>query len=440
MTLVYRAVPDDDEYRSVYRHLLRYAFAPERGPDPDDDTPEQPPEFEPRGLYAVADGAVEASAGAGTGRSPPDATDVAPDDLVVAGALLDFRMRIRGAFRPVGGVTAIASPPEHRRGGRVGTLLDQMHCELRSRDVAFAALWPFSHSFYRRFDYGRTNDYLSHEFPPDALDTPTATPLEEGGGAFRRLSADDPDDVEALVGLHDRCVPEPLALARSPDWWRLRVFRTWTSERFVYGWGGEELRASLAYTFEEGDDGRTLVVAFWDAADDEAYRQLLAFLRNHDSQVSRIRLYAGDASLLDRLADPAEEVTSTVKPGPMLRIVDVEAALTGLETPVEDERVVLSVSDPRYEWNDGRFELRANDGVTTYRAVDSLGDVVGGAVDEENTDLVVDVGALSRVVVGARSATDLAALGDVEADADALARLDVLLPVERPAPYLREWF
>ena len=438
-TLAYRAVPNDDEHRPVYRRLLQYAFAPERGPDWDDDPHEQPAEFEPRGLYEPSSGVgdtaetdTETETPTASAR-PREATDVAPGGLVVASALVDFRMRIRGAFRPVGGVTAVASPPERRRRGHVGTLLDHMHEELRGREVAVAALWPFSHAFYRRFDYGRTNDYVQFEFAPDALDSAAATPDEDG--PFRRLAADDPADVEALTDLHERSAPEPLALDRSPDWWRHRVFRTWTGERFVYGWGDtddQELRAYLVYGFEEDDPGRTLAVTYWGAADDEAYRQLLTFLRNHDSQVSQVRLFAGDTSLLDRLSDPADDVTTTVKPGPMVRVVDVEGALSRLVTPATDERVVLSVRDPRYDWNDSRFELSVDDGLTTCRRVDADGNV--------DVDIDIDISALSRVLVGTRPTAVLARLGHVAGDADAVAQLDSLLPVESPAPYLREWF
>jgi predicted acetyltransferase len=425
MRPAYRAVPDDDEYRPVYRRLLRYAFAPERGPDPEDEPLEQPAEFHPRGLYEVDDGAPTGHA---VGR-PPDATDAAPTDLVVAGALVEFRMRVRGAFRPVGGVTAVASPPERRRRGHVGTLLDRMHAELDERDVAMAALWPFSHAFYRRFGYGRTNDVVVHEFPPDALDVPAATPRSDDAGEFRRLVGDDSADLDALAAVHEASATEPLALARSEDWWRLRVFRTWTGDRFVYGWGGDELRSYLAYRVEDGDDGRVLVVDDWGAADEEAYRHLLAFCRNHDSQVSRVRFGAADASLLDRFEAPDEDVTTRVVPGPMARVVDVEAALSGLATPADGERVVLRVRDDRCDWNDGRFELGVEDGATTCRTADGV-----------DADVDLGVGALSRLVVGARSAATLADLGDASGEADALARLDTMLPVERPGPYLRERF
>jgi predicted acetyltransferase len=434
MPLAYRAVPENDAHRTAYRRLLQYAFAPQRGPDhDDDDPPEQPGEFEPRGLYAHSGDAVAEASDATNGRPP--VADADPSTLVVCGALLAFRMRIRGEWRPVGGVSAIASPPERRRRGHVGTLLDRLHAELRGRDVAFAALWPFSHPFYRRFGYGRTNDDVVHEFPPEALDAPAATP-ERDVGTIRRLSV---DDVDALSTLHEAAAPEPLALRRSTDWWRLRIFRSWTDERYVYGWEDDAgtLRSYLAYRIEDGDDGRRLVVDYWGATDDEARRHLLAFLRNHDSQVATVRLAAGDASLLDRLSDP-DDADTTVRPGPMVRVVDAEAALSGLPTPATDERVVVRVREPRDDWNDGTFAVGVDDGRTTCRRIDDGdGTAAGGTTDG---DVTVEVGALSRLVVGSRSASSLATLGDVDGDADAVARLDALFPRETPGPYLRERF
>jgi predicted acetyltransferase len=433
MSLAYRAVPDDDAHRTAYRRLLQYAFAPERGPDFDDDASDRPAEFEPRGLYERPDGAGAARADERTTAGRPPEADADPDALVVAGALVDFRMRLRGEWRPVGGVSAIASPPEHRRRGHVGELLDRMHAELRDRGVGVAALWPFSHPFYRQFGYGRTNDYVVYEFPPETLDTPAASPDDDG--TVRRLSG---EDVDALSALHEGSASEPLAVRRSDDWWRLRIFRSWSEERYVYGWAdpGGTLRSYLAYRVEEeGGDGRRLAVDYWDATDDEATRQLLGFLRNHDSQVSTIRLVAGDANLLDRLSDPADAET-TVKPGPMVRVVDVESALAGLSTPADDERVTLHVHDERHAWNDGTFVVGAEDGDTTCRRAD-VGDDTTGRSDGT---VWIDIGALSRLVVGARSAADLAELGVVEGDDDPVARLDSLLPRETPGPYLREFF
>ena len=446
--LVYRAVPEDDDHRRAYRRLLRYAFALEDGPDWEDDPYEQPAAFEARGLYEHpddSDSTAGESTPSSTARStpsatdgrPPDAGDLDPTSLVVCGGLFDFRIRVRDAWRPVGGVTAVASPPERRRRGHVGRLIEEMHAELRGRDVAFAALWPFSYPFYERFGYGRVGDRVLHEFPPSALDTPTATPADDEG-AFRELTT---DDIDALSRLYEAGAPEPLALRRSADWWRLRVFRSFSEERFVYGWTDSrgELRSYLAYHADSDEEDRRLIVDDWGAADDEAFRQLLAFLRNHDSQVSTVRLHASDASLLDRLSDPADADTS-IKPGPMVRVIDVEAALSGLATAAAgaETDVVVRVRDARHDWNDGTFEVGVDDGLTTCRRLDEGDERSGGETGESG--VTTQIGALSRLVVGARSARELSRLGSIDGDDDALARLDALLPRESPEPYLREHF
>lgn len=81
--------------------------------------------------------------------------------------------------------------------------------------------------------------------------------------------------------------------------------------------------------------------------------------------------------------------------------------------------------------------MGVGDGLTTCRAVDADG---RGRSAVGDIDVAVGVAALSRIVVGARSGADLAALGEVAGDDESVARLDAVLPVERPGPSLPEWF
>jgi predicted acetyltransferase len=122
----------------------------------------------------------------------------------------------------------------------------------------------------------------------------------------------------------------------------------------------------------------------------------------------------------------------------MARLVDVEAALSGLVTTA-DERVVVRVRDARYGWNDRAFELSAADGRTTCQPIDA-GARATAAPRPAGGEVTVDVDALSRLVVGARSATALSELGGVAGDDDAISRLNELLPTETTEPYLREFF
>lgn len=405
------AVPDD--HRETYDRILSYAFAPERGPDPDREGPDRPASFHRRGVYEVPAG------------TPPG--ERSAEDLITVCGYHDFSARIRGAFHPVGGVSAVASPPEHRRRGVVRTMLAELHAEFRSRGIAFAALWPFKYSFYRRLGYARVNDYARLTVAPDELEGAVPAP----DGAFVRLS---PDDWKRLDAVHATAATEPLGLDRTEDWWRYRAFQSWETDLFVYGWErGGELRGYVVYSVSDGDgdeDGRTLVARELVGVDREARGHLLRFCRNHDSQVERVRLIGRvDTRLFDRLADPSA-VDVAVKPGPMFRLVDVSAGLSSLSYPtgVAGE-VVLEVTDDHCEWNDGTVELRIGDGSATCEPTDA------------EPDLSLEVGALSRLAVGSHSVGRLEELGDATVASgagDARKTLESAFPGTEP--FLREGF
>ena len=406
----YAAVPDD--HLETYDRILLQAFAPERGPDPDRDGPDRPASFNRRGMYESPVGVPTA--------------DRSAEDLVTVCGYYDFSARIRGAFHPVGGVAAVASPPEHRRRGVVREMLAELHGEFRSEGIAFAALWPFEYPFYRRLGYARVNDYARLTVPPEEL--ADAVPAPEG--AFVRLSS---DDWERLDAVHATAATEPLGLDRTEDWWRYRVFRSWETDPFVYGWERDgDLRGYVVYSVSDDEDVdvRTLVARELVGVDREARGHLLRFCRNHDSQVERVRLIGrADTRLFDRLPDPAA-VETAVKPGPMFRLVDVSAGLSSLSYPagVAGE-VVIEVTDDHCEWNDGTVELRVGDGSATCEPTDA------------DPDVSLDVGALSRLAVGSHPAGRLVELGHATVTSeggDGLETLESAFPGTEP--FLREGF
>jgi predicted acetyltransferase len=403
-----------DAHREAFREMVLYAFQPARGPDWDEFDPDD--EVDPMTRYGLYDVAPE---------TPDD--DLATDDLVAVCGSYDFTTRVRDDWHVAGGVSAVASPPEHRRTGNVATMLDELLATYRAAGTAFSVLWPFEYEFYRRFGWAKANDGLRVTVPPEEL----AALCPEPAGEFRRLSA---DDWEAVATVHEAWATETLGVRRSEGFWRDRMFSGWREDPFVYGWERDgDLRGYVFYRVEDGDDfgDRTMVVSELAGVDREAMDHMLRFCRNHDSQVSAVRLrLPADDPVLDRLTDPrAADVELT--PGPMVRLVDVAEALTDLAYPADaSASLVLDVADDRCDWNDGRFELSVAGGLAT---VTPLGD--DAAADP---DAVVDVGPLSQLVVGSRSATSLATLGDLAAPEPVVETLDALFP---PADvYLREGF
>lgn len=398
----YGPVPEGraDEYRA----FVSYAFAPEEGPvDSDEEVPPPATVGDPRGLFD-SDG-----------------------ELLSVARHHRFDARLRGDAHRVLGLSAVATPPEHRRRGLVRRLLREALVEARTDGVGYAALWPFSHPFYAKFGWAVSNEYAVHECAPDAFDA--AREDDRDVGRVRPLDADEWAAMADVLAAAD--ASHELAVDRDESWWRKRVFADWGTDPYVYGWTDADgrLRGYLVYTVSEDDDSRTLRASEFAAADETARRRLLGFLADHDSQVDSVRLVGPpDTSLFHRLDDP-DALTTRLRPGPMVRLVDVESALAGLDYPAGVAgTLTLRVRDDFAEWNDATWRLDVSDGRASVERV------------QRSADATLDVGALAQLVVGYRDAASLARTDELDADADAdiSETLDAAFPASEP--YLREVF
>ena len=385
----YRPIPDDRN--EEFRRLVSYAFSPESGPGLDDE--EKPHPGERYGLFE-------------------DGT------LLCVCRHYDLTAHVRGEDRRVAGLSAVASPPEHRRRGYVAELLRESLVDYRDRGIDFSLLWPFEHAFYRRYGWGTVNDYARYEAAPETF-APAAGPDR---GQFRRVEADEWASLDAIHRAHgDRA---DLSLRRSEAWWRRRVFEHWCDDPYVYRWDDEgEPRAYLAYTVD--DDGETtLRVTDMAHADHAALRQLLRFLSVHRSQIDCIAVRAPPDWPLFEMVDDPEEVECSLHAGPMFRLVDVARALERLDE--FEGTLTISVSDPLALWNDGTFSLSSGGRTTCEPA-------------EERAMVETSIETLSQLYAGYRSLETLERVGNLRIhEEDARPTLEALFPARRT--YLGEHF
>jgi predicted acetyltransferase len=404
---------ENREYRKVdeatFDRYVRYAFRPTAGPpdedgdDPDEDADGTGVERARRGLYRPG-----------------------LDDPVAVAGYHDFRARVRGEFHRLGGVTLVATPPEHRRQGHVRELMRRMLEELRAEGINFTALWPFKRSFYRRLGWETGSRYLRVEAPPAQLRSAGA----DRGGEFRRTAADEWERLVPVRATHD--AGRALHVDRTEAWWRERVFEGWRGDPYVYRWDDDgETRAYLTYVVDDGDEGRELRVFEASWADPVARRQLWRFLGDHDSQVETVKLPAPfdpEIPLLEAVEDPSS-VTVEVEAGHMVRLADVAAGLSALPCPEDAvEELTVAVRDPLIDANDRAFALGADGG-----RIECTPATAG-----KEPDATVGVGRLSQLAVGYRDASSMLAAGHLEASPGVVDRLDALFPAG--PVWLREGF
>jgi len=379
----FRRVPASDRRR--YREILRYAFDPQAGPlaDTAPEDPWPPELFDPYGLYD--DGTLRSTA-----------------------KLYSLEARLGDGYEPIGGLGAVATPPEDRRRGYGRTLCREALQVFADRGARLVALWPFETAFYADFGWATANYRTRYDCPPAVL--PTAEPE----GRMRPLDPAEWARLRAAERAHGRELT--LSLRRSPEWWRERTLTNWDGGTRPYLYGYERAGEIAGYLTSVIAD-ETLTVETMAYADEEAYRAILSFLGTHGAQIERVVFARPEESnLLDRVDEP-DRVECTVEPGPMVRLPSV-FALDGLSWAQTGLDCVFAVTDPLEE------------GETVARIETAEGTLRVSAAESAKPAVATDIGSLSQLVIGTHSVARLRQLDTLEINEK--AALDALSATFEP--------
>lgn len=394
----YGPLPDDR--RSTLDEILSYAFSPEDGPPDSTEDRETPPQARIGHDRALFEG----------------------DDVLSVCRHLQFDARVRDVDIDMVGLSAVATPPEHRRQGRIRQLLAHSLREYRDWGYPISTLWPFSTPFYAQFGWATANHVAVQEGDPDLFRFDGPPP-----GQYRRASPADSRALDEVLSNH--AVQFDMAIDRTSEWWEKRTFHDWDTDPYVYLWERDgEPAGYVRYTVDATAAEKRLDVSELAYVDAQARRAMLRFVADHDSQVDAIRLSGPPADiLLDTVDDPVSlDVTLTA--GPMVRLVDVPDALSAISYPDSVAgSVTLAVDDPLVDWNDEIFTATVDDGEAT---VKPTGD---------DADIEVGIGALSQLFVGHRTVADLRNATELTVHDDRAATV-LARAFPESTPYLRERF
>lgn len=368
----------------------------------------------------------------------------------LAGACKIYRMTqyLRGVALPMMGLAAVAVAPDARRRGLGATLCTAAMREARDRGDVLSTLYPFRPDYYERLGWGLVGHLLKHRFRTAHLPD-----YDEAGHVRPAVLPDDADDIAA-------CYARVAARSNGPI---ARDRRIW-----AYRLAGEELGvrpvdedAALAAAGEGTGKDRVVVcddggvtgymllrmvpgrvpetgrvhVRELVAEDEEAYRALVGHLAaQRDQWPFGLHFARPGERFEDRLEDPRPPrytpsrslhfPTATVVRGPMVRVLDVQAALATRPFSLPGgATLTLTVADAQLPENGGPWIVEG--------AREAGVRATPGSDASSAASLDTDAATFARIMAGEVAPSTAARLGRARTAGDA-ALLDRVFAAATP--------
>lgn len=346
-----------------------------------------------------------------------------------------LEMYLRGVKMRMGGIGAVSSWPEYRRGGLVARLLVNSLRDMKESGQPVSLLTPFSYAFYRKYGWEMAIDRKKYTIPT-ALWPVSAG--ERAPGSYERL----PGDPGAVIGTLGPVYEQYAArfngtLSRTADWWETRIISRRNGEFVAWRDESGAVQGYLQYRMKNREFDVQEFVALTPLAE----RALWRFIALHDSMADRAVLHVPVDDGLSLVGDNPR-FGQEIVPYFMARIVDMDAFLAQYPFAPAEERVkrwadmkeaafVLEVEDGHAEWNNGRFMVTVDEAGRA--AVDRASGDVGGLPVIRGT-----IQAFSSLFFGYRGAERLRHIGKLAGSDEAVGLLDAL--AGGGTPFLCDFF
>ena len=331
--------------------------------------------------------------------------------------------------RPVSlcAISAITTSRVARRQGLASALTARALLQGKEAGITIAGLGIFDQGFYDRFGFGTTS--YEHRFSFD----PASLKIEASGPPPVRLSIDDYEEIHGLMlrrhRAHGSVTLAPPELVKGE--------LLWVTNPFGLGFRDDGGRLThFIYGSAKGEAGPYTI--YWVGYEKpEQFRELLGLIKGLSDQVASVVIWEPPGIQLQDFIDrPFRQRVRTVKSDHetshragafnQLRILDLGAAIAARSWKGPEVRFNLALHDPI---DDIERELSlTGDYVVAVGAESS----VEAGTDSGAPTLKASVAALTRLWIGTRNASTLAASDDLQGPPELLADLDEAFGLPEP--------
>ncbi len=329
-------------------------------------------------------------------------------------AVYPLCMNIYGTIYAIGFVTSVATYPEYTGQGLMSGLMKQSLVQMRERGQSLSLLYPYSIPLYRHKGWEIISDKMTYRIKDIQLPKHI-----DSTGYVRRVEADAPD----LIKLHS-------IFAEQTHGCILRDELAWEE---YWRWDVDNMSVAVYYS----DEGQPLGYMVYLLKEDlmhikemiylcnAAKQGLWKFISAHESMVDEV---LGDNYFSEAIAFELEDsdIKETIRPYLMGRIVDIEQFLLQYRLPETSGekriQITFDISDDLLEWNNIElpFSFPAS----------QCNDIAAATRPKKKAQ--IDIGALTALLIGYKSASYLHRLGRLDCDTDTLHILEQSIPNQKP--------
>lgn len=320
---------------------------------------------------------------------------------MTAGMVLpEFDMWLNGTLVKMVGIGGVASLPEHRHERAIRKCFDFAFRDMIESGVAFSSLYPFSHTFYRKFGYEFISPALEYTLPTISL----SKQYRHDGWA---RMYEKPAPLSEYRRVFEACYSHYNGAVRRDDelWLHSRLTADPYAEKLYTYLLGDENGPNAYFTFAAEKSGafdNVLNVVEIAYLTPSALLSTLGFIGRLSAQYSKTKLCLPEDVPLHHLIDESYEVEMNVKNQVMFRVVSAETALKALRHPIGAE-YTLSIRDDGIPENDGAFRVIADESCVRVERFEG-----------DSCDLSLDIRTLAPLVMGGLSLKQAAFRPDVK--------------------------
>jgi predicted acetyltransferase len=292
--------------------------------------------------------------------------------ILASARMIPYEQNIRGALKPMGGISMVSSNPETRRRGYSRKLMLYMIEKANQIGLATMTLQPFKDTWYGALGFVKTQPQLTLEANPNQMKywkCPPGYQVERSkfSDGYEKFKIVHDTNAEIFHG----------AVRRSEKHWKERSIGNRSSLAIVLGEDGSQ-EGALEYItkgymdFGEGAEQGTMHIRSRIWFNSKARNALFNFIYLHADQIVKVqmRVYPGTDSYFQWLSN--HNVISLKGNLPvMVRCVNVKDALQGLPISGEGE-LKLQVVDSHCPWNSIGYLLREENGTLQVTETDEI--------------------------------------------------------------------